>query len=106
MTREEDDVPFRTLTAGGSVLFSLFAFSTLGECETEPAAALAKSSPLPGDFGVLADPNEAKAPEPSPKAEEAPGEATPPVVLRGAMALKGFDLPCEEPSPPNRLDGL
>ena len=63
------------------------------------------SSAVPGVFGVFtAEPKEANAPVPRPKAEEAPvvGEAMP-VVVDGEMALKGLDLPCEDESPPNRL---
>jgi len=70
-------------------------------------AGLPKSKAVPGVLGVLvADPKDAKAPEPSPKAVEAPavGEAKLPLV-RGGMALKGFDLPpCEEVSPPKRFE--
>lgn len=52
------------------------------------------SSVPPGVLGVLADePNEAKAPDPSPNAFDAPapGEETPPE--RGDMALKGLVRP-------------
>ena len=55
-----------------------------------------------GVLGVFElEPNDAKAPDPRPKAEDAPdvGEATP-VVVRGEMPLKGFGLPL---SPPGRL---
>ena len=60
---------------------------------------------MPGVLGVLAeDPKDANAPDPSPKAEDAPvvGEATV-VVVKGEIPLKGFDLPLVEPSPPNRF---
>ena len=70
----------------------------------EGAVADLKSNAVPGVFGVLAaDPNDAKAPEPSPNADEPPvvGEARPPVVS-GATPLKGFRPPCDE-SPPNRF---
>lgn len=62
------------------------------------------SSVVPGVLGVLAvDPKDAKAPDPSPKAEDAPlvGEATL-VVVKGEMLLKGF-LPLFAVSPPKRL---
>lgn len=50
----------------------------------------------------MADPKLAKAPEPRPKAVDAPGEARP--VEGVGMALKGFVLPpWDELSPPNRL---
>ena len=64
-----------------------------------------KSSAVPGDLGAFADePKDANAPEPRPKAEDAPvvGEATL-VVVKGAMALKGLGFPWEEVSPTNRL---
>lgn len=66
---------------------------------------LPKSSDAPGVLGVLAeDPKDANAPDPSPKAEDAPfvGEATF-VVVKGEMPLNGFGLPLEELSPPNLL---
>lgn len=54
---------------------------------------------MPGVFGVLADPNDAKAPEPKPKALEAP-------VVGEAKALPGVfkepPLPADT-SPPWRL---
>ena len=65
-----------------------------------PSAA---SKGLPGVFGVLPDPKDANAPEPSPNALDAPppppGEAT----LGVGTLLKGFVLPCDELSPPKRL---
>jgi hypothetical protein len=69
------------------------------------ATAALKSKAVPGVLGVLvAEPNEAKAPEPSPKAEEPPivGEARA-LVVSGGMALKGLRPPCEDESPPKRL---
>ena len=53
---------------------------------------------------MLEEPNEAKAPEPSPNADEPPtvGDATAPLPP-DVKELKGLDLPCEEVSPPNRL---
>lgn len=53
--------------------------------------------------GVLGAPNEAKAPEPKPNADEAfvEGDATPPE--RGDIALKGFERPWEL-SGPNRFE--
>ena len=70
----------------------------------EDIAAALKSKAVPGVLGVLAaDPKEANAPEPSPKAEEPPvvGEASPPGV-NGGIALNGFRPPWDE-SPPNRF---
>lgn len=68
-------------------------------------AAVLKSNAVPGVLGVLlADPNEAKAPEPSPKAEEPPvvGDASAPGV-NGEMALNGLRPPCDDVSPPKRF---
>jgi hypothetical protein len=49
----------------------------------------------------LAEPKEANAPDPNPKAVDALGDTNAPGV---AMELKGLALPpCEELSPPNRL---
>lgn len=45
------------------------------------------------DFAV--DPNEAKAPEPSPKADDAATEGEETVEERGDMALNGFERGCE-----------
>lgn len=85
-----------------------------GGCASALALAVsscstAKSRFSPGVFtsdeppGVLGAPNEANAPDPSPKAEEAlvDGEETPPDS--GDIALKGFERPWEL-SGPNRLD--
>lgn len=58
-------------------------------------------------MGVFAEPKDAKAPEPRPKALDAPvvGEAReePPGVV-AAVALKGSFLPWEEVAPPNLLE--
>jgi len=65
------------------------------------AAALLKSNAVPGVFGVLvAEPNEAKAPDPSPKAVDAPvvGDDMP-LVVRGVTELNGLVRPCDEPAP-------
>ena len=51
------------------------------------AEPIAVSKGLPPDFGVLAEPKEANAPDPKPKALEAPvGEVKPPP---GVVALRG-----------------
>ena len=65
------------------------------------ADPIAVSKGFPPDFGVLAEPKEAKAPEPNPNALEAPvvGDTKlPPGVL------KGLALPCADVSPPWRLE--
>ena len=63
---------------------------------------------MAGVLGVFVeDPNEAKAPDPRPNAEEAPtvGEVTL-VAVAGEVVLKGLDLPWEDVSPPKRrLEG-
>ena len=86
------------LTSDPALSFSFSCFS--------PAAVegveLPKSRDVPGVRGVFAeDPNDAKAPDPRPKAEEAPlvGEAVF-VVVKGAMPLNGLDLLLKDPSPP------
>lgn len=55
-------------------------------------ASSGMASRLTSDLGA---PNDANAPDPRPKADEAfvDGEETPPE--RGEMALKGLDRPCE-----------
>lgn len=87
-----------------TLLTGLSFFSDGVAGELADMAADLKSKAVPGVFGVLvADPKEAKAPEPRPKAVEPPvvGDASPPGV-NGEMALKGFRPPCDE-SPPKRL---
>lgn len=73
------------------------------------ASSCSKGTSRPGVFnseppGVFGAPNEANAPDPRPKAEEAlvDGEETPPD--NGDIALNGFERPCEL-SGPKRLDG-
>jgi len=77
-------------------------FSAEGVLAEGPRAA---SKGFPGDFGVFAEPNEAKAPDPRPKALDAPpvGEDNP---LGVVTELKGFDFPCDELSPPNRFENV
>jgi hypothetical protein len=62
------------------------------------------SEVTPGVLAVFEDPKEAKAPEPSPKALEAPleeGVVNPAVGV--VKALYGFDLPCDDSPPPKRF---
>jgi hypothetical protein len=77
------------------------SFDCPGLWTTEP---MADSKGFPRDFGVFA-PNEAKAPEPRPKALDAPlvGDVTPPPAP-GVVALKGPVLICEGASPLWRLE--
>ena len=68
-------------------------------------AAVLKSNAVPGVLGVLlADPKDAKAPDPRPKADEPPvvGDASAPGV-NGEMALNGLRPPCDDVSPPKRF---
>ena len=51
-------------------------------------------SKLPAVFGVFADdPKDAKAPEPRPKADDAPAEGEETFVDSGEAVLKGFERP-------------
>lgn len=77
-----------------SLITSLSRFSNPGVVE------LLKSRDAPGVRGVLAeDPKDANAPDPSPKADDAPfvGEATL-LLLRGEMPLNGLGLPLADTS--------
>lgn len=97
-----DVVSFRMLLTTLLTGLSFFSEGVVGAGD-DMAAAL-KSKAVPGVLGVFAaEPNEAKAPEPRPKADEPPvvGDARPPGV-NGGMALKGLRPPCDE-SPPKRL---
>lgn len=72
-----------------------FSFFSAG-VEGLPVATALKSNAVPGVLGVLlADPNEANAPDPKPKAEEPAvvGEASPVPVMGELMALKGLRPP-------------
>lgn len=79
---------------------SLADFSAVGVLAA--AAPSEASKGFPGVLGVLAEPKEANAPDPSPNAVDALGETSAPGVV--VMELKGLFLPpCDELSPPNRL---
>lgn len=68
----------------------------------KPVEVLLKSNAVPGVFGVFAaEPKEANAPDPKPKAEEAPGEATV-LVFSGGILLNAPDLPGVAGSPPGK----
>jgi hypothetical protein len=91
-----------------TALLAVFSFRSPGVvgAAVELVAAVLKSKAVPGVFGVLlADPNEANAPDPRPNAEEPAvvGEARL-VLVKGDMALKGFLPPCDELSPPRRFE--
>ncbi len=70
---------------------SLRLFSAVGVLA--PPRTLPKSNALPGDLGFFEDPNDAKAPEPSPKALDAPilGDGT--TVVGEDIVLNGLDFP-------------
>ncbi len=99
-----DGVEEIVLTSDPVLSFSFSRFSPVAVEGVE----LAKSSEVPGVLGVFAeDPKDAKAPDPRPKADEAPlvGEAAF-VVVKGAIPLNGLDLLLKDPSvPPNRFAG-
>tara|TARA_R110002003_G_scaffold337_1_gene18835 strand:- start:3910 stop:4275 length:366 start_codon:yes stop_codon:yes gene_type:complete len=89
-----------TILLGG---LSFFSAGVVGIAGLDEVAAVLKSKAVPGVLGVLvADPKDAKAPEPRPNAEEPPvvGEAT--LGVKGDTPLNGFLPPCDE-SPPNRF---
>lgn len=66
---------------------------------------MAASNGLPGVLGVLAEPKEAKAPEPRPKAFVADVVGDARLVPPGVVAeLKEFLVPCEDSGPPNLLE--
>lgn len=82
---------------------SFLSMGVFGTLVVENVAAVLKSKAVPGVFGVLvADPNDANAPEPRPNADDPPvvGEVKPP-VFNGATPLKGFLPPCDESPLPN-----
>jgi hypothetical protein len=82
--------------------FSFTLFSLLVD-----GVELLKSRGVPSVLGVFPeDPKDAKAPEPSPNADDAllVGDPTL-VVVNGGMPLKGLDLLLKDPSPPKRFAG-
>ena len=97
-----DDLLFRDVTEGFVLISRVADSGTASFSRSFPnTAELVASMAVPGVFGVLADePKDAKAPDPKPKAEDAPavGEATLEVV-KGVMPLREDLLP-EVPSPP------
>lgn len=97
---KEDVDAFGLISAPlASFTASFSRFSTTGVVE------LLRSRDAPGVRGVLAvDPKDANAPEPSPKAEEAPFvEGVTLLVVNGGMPLNGLDLPLVDTSPPKRF---
>ena len=103
MLPKDDEEAFGLTLAPNTFFPSSFSlFSGAGEGE---AAKGPKSRDVPGVLGFFAEePKEANAPDPRPKADDAPavGEDML-VVVKGGMLLKGLDLPCEDVSPPKRF---
>ena len=64
-----------------------------------PTAPMACSKGFPWDLGVLADPNDANAPEPSPNWFAPPALVGDVRLPPGVVALKGFERPWEEVVP-------
>lgn len=96
-SRGVDSGSFRTLFTLLPSGFSLLSVGVPGA----PIVAALKSNAVPGVFGILfAEPKEANAPDPRPKAVEPAvvGDASPPAVM-GESALKGLRPPWEEVSP-------
>lgn len=97
---KEDVDAFGLISAPPASFTASFSrFSTTGVIE------LPSSRDAPGVRGVLAeDPKDANAPEPRPKAEEAPFvEGVTLLVVNGVMPLNGLGLPLEDTSPPKRF---
>lgn len=97
---KEDVDAFGLISAPpASFTVSFSRFSATGVVE------LLRSRDAPGVRGVLAeDPKDANAPEPRPKAEEAPFvEGVTLVVVKGETPLNGLDLPLVDTSPPKRF---
>lgn len=74
---------------------SLASFSIVGVLAGIPTT-FPKSKAPPGVFGVFEEPNEAKAPDPRPKALDAPGVVE---AVAGDARLKGFLVLWDELSP-------
>lgn len=96
------------LWSPATATFSLasFSFLSLSLGVERDSRDLPKSNAVPGVFGVfVAEPKEAKAPEPKPKADDAVefGDATL-EVLKGAIVLNALPRPWEELSPPKRFE--
>lgn len=99
LAKEDVDALGLIFAPPASFTASFSRFSTTGVVE------ILRSRDAPGVRGVLAeDPKDANAPEPRPKADEAPFvEGVTLLVVNGGMPLKGLDLPLEDTSPPKRF---
>lgn len=100
-----DDVEaFGLISAPEASFPDSFSRFSAPEVEVFPKPPISRD--VPGVLGVLAEePKDAKAPEPSPNAEDAPfgvGEEIF-VVLSGDIPLNGFDLPLPAVSLPKRF---
>lgn len=82
-----------------SISFSLSFFSLSRVEKSNP-------EPVPGVLGVFAWPNEAKAPVPSPKADDPPEVIPGDFAEAGEAALNGFDLPCDDLAPKARGESV
>lgn len=94
---DAETASFRALFT--TLFVGLFSAGVVGAAAG--VAAALKSNAVPGVFGVLlADPKDAKAPDPSPKAEEPPvvGDASAPGV-NGEIPLNGLRPPCDDVLP-------
>ena len=83
----------RAVFAGLTIVFSFFSPGVVGTAVE--VAVFPQSKAVPGVLGVLlADPNEANAPEPRPNADDPPvvGELRP-LPVKGEMALNGLVRP-------------
>lgn len=100
-----DDVETLVLISAPEASFP-DSFSRFSAAVVEAFPKLPVSRDVPGVLGVFTeDPKEAKAPEPSPNAEDAPfgvGEEIF-VVLRGDIPLNGLGLPLPAVSLPKRF---
>ena len=95
-----EDIEALALTSVLSPSFSRFSLLVaVGVLE------MPKSRDVPGVLGVfVVDPKDAKAPEPRPKAEDAPVVGVDaPVVVKGEIPFNGFALSPALPSVPKRF---
>lgn len=99
LVKEDIDAFVLISAPPASFTASFSRFSTTGVVE------LPRSRDAPGVRGVLAeDPKEANAPEPRPKADEAPFvDGVTLLVVNGAIPLNGLVLPLVDRSPPKRF---
>ena len=93
-----DSLEVFSVELDGGFVDDLSCLSASTEGDATTVDCFPKSKAVPGVLGVFAaDPNDAKAPDPRPKAEEALADATV-FVFRGGTLLKALGLPsrCSE----------